>query len=209
MADLDSIARRPAAYLAETGVPQLTSGLIFFSLGSSVLIQRLLPRTLLYTLAVPWIGICCAVAVLLATAAIKRKMVFPRGGYVVAPGRTQQSLYLFLSVLVPVAAALWFAHASPGRRFDLFESRLVWPGFAIWFAVMCLLSGRQQKSASAIYFGVYLACLAPLLWWLPATTYEQSACLQVAAGAPLAVAGAVRLTRFFRTNPMPPEPLDE
>jgi hypothetical protein len=209
MADLDSIARRPAAYLAETGVPQLTSGLIFFFLGSSVLIQRLLPRTNLYKPAVPWIGICCAIAVLLAIAAIKRKMVFPRGGYVVPLGGTQRSPSFFLAVLLTVAVAIWFAHASPGRRFDLLENRLFWPGLAIVFAVMRLFPGPQHKSASAICFGVYLACLAPLLWWLPVTTHEQGAYLQVAAGAPLAVAGAVRLSRFFRTNPMPPEPLDE
>jgi hypothetical protein len=30
MADFDAIARRPAAYLAETGVPQLSGGSIFF-----------------------------------------------------------------------------------------------------------------------------------------------------------------------------------
>lgn len=61
MADLDAIAQRPAEYLAETGVPQLSGGLIFFSLGSSILIQRLLPRTPLYMLAVPYTGTCCAI----------------------------------------------------------------------------------------------------------------------------------------------------
>ncbi len=53
MADLDAIAQRPAEYLAETGVHQLGGGLIFFFLGSSILTQRLLPRTPLYMLAVP------------------------------------------------------------------------------------------------------------------------------------------------------------
>jgi len=146
--------------------------------------------------------------VLLAIVAIKRKMVFPRGGYVVPLGRSQRSLYLRLVVLF--AVAIWaFVRAAPGHRFDLLESRLVWPGFAIVFAVICLSASRQQKSASPIYFGVYLACLAPLLWWLPVSTYEQSACLEVTAGAPLAVAGAVRFRRFFRANPMPPEPRNE
>jgi hypothetical protein len=208
MAHFDAIAQRPAEYLAETGVPQLSSGLIFFFLGSSILIQRLLPRTPLYMLTVSYTGTCCTIAVLLAIAAIKRKMVFPRGGYVVPLGRALRSLYLGLTVLFGVAICA-FVRATPRDRFDLLESRLVWPGFAIVFAVICLSAGRQQKNASQIYFGVYLVCLAPLLWWLPVSTYEQSACLQVAAGAPLAVAGAVRLRRFFRANPMPPEPLNE
>jgi hypothetical protein len=208
MADIDAIARRPAAYLAETGLPQLYSGLIFSFLGSSVLIRRLLPRTPLYLMAEPWIGVCCAIAVMLAIAAIKRRLVFPRGGYVVPVGRTRRSLYLGITVMI--AVSIWvFARATPGHRFDLLESRLVWPGFAITFSVICLSGGLQQKSASTIYFGVYLAFLAPLLWWLPVSTYEQGACLEVAAGAPLALGGAVRLGRFLRANPTPPEPRNE
>lgn len=204
MADFDAMARRPAAYLAETGVPQLSSGLIFFFLGSSVLIQRLLPRTPLYRIAGLWIGACCAITAMLAVAAIKRRAVFPRGGYVVPLGRTRRSLYLCISALI--AGAIWvFVLAASGHRLDFLESRLVWPGFAITFSAICLYGGRQQKSASMICFGVYLACLAPLLWWLPVSAYEQSACLEVATGAPLAAAGAVRLRRFLRANPTPPE----
>jgi hypothetical protein len=208
MADFDAIARRPVAYLAETGAPQLGSGLIFFFLGSSVLIQRSLPRTPLYLMVEPWIGTCCAIAVMLTIAAIKRRVVFPRGGYVVPIGRTRRWLYLGVTVLV--AVAIWaFARSTPGHRLDFLESRLVWPGFAITFSVICLSGGLQQKSASTIYFGVYLACLAPLLWWLPVSIYEQSACLQVATGAPLAIGGAVRLRRFLRANPTSPEPRNE
>ena len=204
MVDFDAIARRPAAYLAETGVPQLSGGLSFVFLGSSILIRHLLPSTTFYMLGAQYSAVFFALTVLLGTAAIKRKLVFPRGGYVVPLGRTPRLLYLGLTMLF--AVAMWaFVLASPGHRFDLLESPLVWPGFAIVIAVICLSAGWQQKSAPALYFGVYLACLAPLLWWAPVTPYEQGACLQVAAGAPLAVAGAVRLRRFLMANPIPRE----
>jgi hypothetical protein len=208
MADLDAIAQRPAAYLAGTGLPQLGGGLVFLFGGSAILIQRLLPGTPLYRLALPWVGTLCGIAAMLAIAAIKRKVIFPRGGYVVPLGRPQRLLYFGLGLLIVIA--LWaFARAGPEHRIDLLESRLVWPGFAILFAFICLSAVRQQKSASTVYFGVYLACLAPLLWWLPVSTYEQGACLQVGAGGPLAAAGGGRLIRFFRANPIPPEPGNE
>jgi hypothetical protein len=204
MADIDAIARRPAAYLAETGLPQLSGGLVFFIIGSSFLIQRLLPTTAQYVLSVQWVGIGCCVAVFLGAAAIKRRMVFPRGGYVEPLGRTTR--WLSFIVFVLVAVAIWvFARARALHRFDLPDSSLLWPGFAILFAVICLYGGWQQKSAGMIRFGVYLTCLAPLLWWLPANNnYERSACFQIAAGAPMAVA-AVRLRRFLRANPTPLE----
>jgi hypothetical protein len=162
-------------------------------------------------MAEPWVGTGCAIAAMLAITAIKRRVVFPRGGYVVPVGRTRRWLYLGISAItVAIAVAIWaFAPSTSGHRLDFLESRLVWPGFAITFSAICLSGGLQQKSASKIYFGVYLACLAPLLWWLPVSTYEQSACLEVAAGAPLAIGGAVRLRRFLRANPTPPEPRNE
>jgi hypothetical protein len=205
MADIDAIARRPAAYLAETGLPQLTSGFGFFIGGCFVLIQRLLPGTALYVLSTQWIGIGCCVAVFLGIAAIRRRIVFPRGGYVAPRGRTPRLLYF--STFALVAVTVWvFARARALHRFDLLDSSLIWPGFAILFAVICLYGGWQQKNTGMTCFGVYLVCLAPLLWWLPATNnYERSAYFQVAAGAPLAAAGAVRLRHFLRANPMQPK----
>jgi hypothetical protein len=196
MEDFEAIAGRPAAYLAETGMPQLSGGLVFLFIGSSILIQHFLPRTPLYLLGLQYAGLCCAIGVLLGTAAIKRKMVFPRGGYVMPRRRSQR--WLFLSLMLPIAVAVWiFARTSPGHRIDLLDSSLIWPGFAILFAVLSLYSGRIDA-------GVYLACLAPVLWWLPVTSYERGACLEVAAGAPMAVIGAVRLRRYLLANPIPP-----
>jgi hypothetical protein len=205
MRDFDAIAERPAGHLAETGLPQLTSGLGFFILGSSVLIQRALPRTFLYMVGAQWIGIACAAAVMVALASLKRRMVFPRGGYVVPVGRMRRLVLLCITLLS--AIAIWaYVGTTPGHRLDFLKSRLVWPGFAITFSVICLWAGLKQKSSLTIYFALYLACVAPLLWWLPISTYEQSACLQVAAGAPVAITGAIRLRRFLIANPMPAEP---
>src|SRR5258708_9663963 len=80
--DIDKIASRPREYLAETGVPQLVGGLIFFFLGSAVLIQQRLPKGFMAQEMPQWIATCCCLAVLLGARALKRRIVFPRGGYV-------------------------------------------------------------------------------------------------------------------------------
>jgi hypothetical protein len=210
MPDIDALARRPAAYLWETGLPWLTGGLVFFIGGSAILIQQhFVPPTLHHgysMLALQWAGILCAIAVLLGAGAIKRRILFPRGGYVapLASGRSQRRL--FFAVFALVAFGIWaFARGRALPRFNLPDSALIWPGFALVFAVICLYGGWQQKIAGMTSFGVYMACLAPLLWFLPGTDYERGACLQIAAGAPMAVAGALRLRRFLKANPTQPE----
>ena len=74
------------------------------------------------------------------------------------------------------------------------------------FAIIGLDSGWRQKSALILWFGVYIACLAPLVWLLRVDNYARSGALMVALGAPIAVRGAIRLRQFVRSNPMPPEP---
>jgi hypothetical protein len=81
------------------------------------------------------------------------------------------------------------------------DQRLVVPGFAILFAAITLAYGWRDKSPLMISFGLYLLCLAPLLWWLPVSSVERGASLKVGAGAPLALGGAFILRRFLKANP--------
>jgi hypothetical protein len=208
MANIEQIAGRPAKYLAQTGLPQLTSGLGFSIIGSASLIQNFLAATPVYrdySLVAAWAGTCLAFVVLCLLFVVKRRIVFPRGGYV-KPLGTRTRL-IFWPVLVGVAVLLWAVARRRGTQF-LGDSALVWPGFAILFAVICLDGGRRQKSVPMLCFGIYLLCLAPLLWWLPVNEFARGGAFEVAAGAPLAVIGAVCLRRFLRTNP-PPETVDE
>ena len=56
-----------------------------------------------------------------------------------------------------------------------------------------------------MWFGIYVLCLAPLLWWLPVDNYERWAWSQVAVGIPIVIGGAIRFRRFRKANPMPLE----
>ncbi len=200
---IDRIAERPRAYLAGTGVPQLMSGLVFFILGSFALVQSKLmqkPEHRDWALVVQYAGLCCTGAVIWGVAAIKRRMVFPRGGYVQLPGRNRQILVALGTGLGGAVLALILLRWPVARLY--LDSRLVAPSFAIVFAIISLSSFWKEKRLSLLGFGLYLLCLAPVLWWMPGNSYERMSSLSVAVGPPLATAGAVRLRRFLRANPL-------
>jgi hypothetical protein len=204
---IDKVIDRPRAYLAETGVPLLAAGLGFFFLGGGVLIQQMFPKGSMTQESPKLISLGCVGAVLWAARNLKQRIVFPRGGYV--EPRVRPAIRFMFAASVAVAAALGIlAIAWPGHQPHL-ESKLIAPGGAIAFAILCLAAGWKQKSTPMMLFGVYMAGLAPLLWWMPVSNYERLSWLQVGAGAPQAVAGAVRLRNFLRANPTPVEPTNE
>lgn len=206
MPDIDQIASRPRVYLSETGVPQLMGGVIFVVLGTTVLIQQVLLEGPIAQLITQWTGILCAGAVLWGARALRRRIVFPRSGYA-EPRVTPASRFLFWGPMAAAVALGIFAIAMPGHLPHM-ESRLIAPGFGILFAILLLAAGWRQRSALTMWFGVYFIALARLLWWIPGTSYELMAALQVGAGIPLAVFGALRLRSYLKGNPMPVEPVN-
>jgi hypothetical protein len=205
MSDVDKIARRPNEYLFETGVPQFTSGLVFSLLGASTLIRSHIHLNFALDMTITLGAFAlCGFAFWFARR-VKQRAVFPRGGYVVVQrpraNRIALGIFLILSLLMLVRALMFY----PPPRMD---SRLIWPGFAIAFALFCVGEGWQQKSSFMILFGIYFSLLAPLLWWLPADNYERSGAMQAAAGIPLAIFGALRLRKYLKLN-TPAEPIDE
>src|ERR1700680_59746 len=86
MAKIDEITQRPVEYLNETGVPLLASGLVFVVLGVSQLLWPILVTHMAHpnlALVVQWAGVGCAALAMFAAVQMKRRFVFPRGGYVV------------------------------------------------------------------------------------------------------------------------------
>jgi hypothetical protein len=207
VADIEKMASRPREYLSGTGLPLLAGGLVFIILGGGVLIQRLFPRGSVAPLIMQWIGICCAGAVLWGAKALRRRIVFPRGGYVV-PRVQPSSRAILLGNLVVVIGLAIFAGALPGGL-HLIESRFIPPGFAICVAITLIVEGWRQKRRAMMWCSVYFAGLAALLGWMPGDTYAGMSALQLASGILMAGAGAVTLTRFLKENPILAEPKDE
>ena len=201
MPDVDRLSKRPVEYLWETGVAPLSAGSCLFLLGASDLLRRILPQTDLAQQGIKWLAICVVVAVLWGTHSIKDRVVSPRGGYV-EPAHPKWLLSLLLPALV-VPLVLVYAFTPVGSPPDpnFIDNRLIVPGFAVLFAVMSLYYGRMRKMP--LLYGIYLMCLALLIWWLPLSTIERFGLLQTGACGPLAVFGAMRLRAFLKANPKP------
>jgi len=202
MADIRKIAGRPAEYLNETGMPMLSGGLIFFFLGGAVLLRSVLPSTHLAREGTQFLGIACCAMVLWLSKRFNERLVFPRGGYVELPTpRRRYWSAIAASIAIVVVGLIW--------RLRSLEIRFIWPGFALVFAAIALAEGIQRKNRPAIWFGVYLLCLAPVLWWIPGGNYERGSWLEVAVGLPVAAFGAIRLRNFLKANPVPVENTNE
>ncbi len=186
-----------------TGVPQLMSGLVFFISGSFALVQSQLMRTPEYrdyALVVQYAGLCCTVAVIWGVTGLKRRMVFPRGGYVELSDRKRRIAMTVGVVLASMVLTLMLFRWPETRPY--LDGRLIAPAFAIIFAVIFLSSLWKERCLSMLGFGLYLLGLAPVLWWMPGNSYERMSALFAAGGLPLAITGAIQLRRFLRTNPV-------
>jgi hypothetical protein len=199
MPDINTLSKRPLEYSWETGVSPLFSGSIFFLLGASGLLKRFLPQTAFAQQGVSWLVIC-----LVAVAILVAKIWGTRG-----IGRTWLLLPIVLVplVLVPLVSAYAFtSYGRPSNPYPLNIDRLVMPGFAVLFGVLSLYYYvRKQETPALLAYGIYLMCLALLIWWLPLSSTERGDLLNSGAGGPLAVFGAMRLREFLRTEPKPVE----
>jgi hypothetical protein len=186
--------RRQTEYLNEIGLPQLTGGLVGCLHGGAVLLENLLPNASAQ-LAAQWCALLVAGAVLWAGKKFKERLVFPAA---VArdslPSRVKPFLYWLSAGMALAVFVAMIASAGHGPRL---EPRWVPSGFAIFFAILFLIAGPQQKSEPLTLYGAYVAWLAPFLWWLPAGNYERLSTMQLAMSAPLAIAGALRLNKYL------------
>ena len=203
MADIDRIADRPRAYLEGTGLMQLTSGLVFFTLGVFALVESKLmasPEYRDYGLVVQYAGLCCTGAVLWGISAIGRRMVFPRGGYVQLSHPNRRWRVAVGAVVVSAGLTLIVSRWPEARLY--LDSRLLAPSFAVVFAAICLASFLKERRVGTMGLGLYLLFLAPVLWWIPGGSYERMSAFSAAVGLPLAVTGAWRLRRFLKAHPL-------
>jgi hypothetical protein len=202
---VDEIAQRPMGYLNETGVPWLTSGLVWVLLGLSQLVWPILAARESHqnlALGVQFSGVICAVLVLWGAFKLKQRVVFPRGGYVVP--RESPRVRILAMIAFSGIFLVWLF--TRGGTHSLYAGQQLWaPGFAIVFAAISAASARQGKSSLGYWFAAYLICLGAVLYQTQSGGYASMSWLQVGIGGPLAAYGAIRLRQFIGANPRPIE----
>jgi hypothetical protein len=207
--DVDPLANRPIELLWETGFSPLWAGSGFFLLGIQDLLKRFLPPTSLIQEGISWVAICFTAAAFAAAAiwgkrSIRARVVSPHTGYVEPKSRNWLLLpALFVPLLlVPIIIAYAFtSYGRPPAPYTLDDGKLVVPGFALVFAALSLHYGWKRKVLLLLVYGIYLICLALLIWRMPLTPTERGGLLMSGAGGPLAVFGAIRLRAFLRNSP--------
>ncbi len=201
MSDVQSPMNSPMQTLWDIGIAPLFSGLGFFLLGMSSLLKRFIPQTSLAQNSMRWTMLLITAAALAAAAIWVRRSM--NSGLFTPPGRRENVMgraWLLLPmvvvpmVLVSLVIALGFTsyghHPSP---YMIDKDRLIMPAFAVLFAILSFYYGWKREVSLLHAFGIYLACLAVLVWWLPLSPVERGGLVMSASGGPLAIYGAVRL----------------
>ena len=200
--DLDEIARRPARYWTIDGLPELMLGVLWIVSGGAWLLGQQVPARW------PWKAYWLIVAPALAlggfaanalTRALKRRVTFPRSGYVDwRPPDRRSRTRLAATIVVGAAMLAWAALSS---RQPALEDRAPAVLSVIIALSFVAISIRQRTphhlalAAAAVAFPVALASLT--------TGWDTTYWLFVALGAACALVGAIRLTRFVRSHPLP------
>jgi hypothetical protein len=197
MPDVDTRSKRTYESLWETGVSPLLAGFGFFLLSTPDLLARFLPQIAPMQSGVGWLTICFVAAfaavVIWGTRSISRNVLL-------------LPIVLVPLVLVPLVLAYVIStFGRPATLIFLDSDRLVESGFAVVLATISLYEWRKRKSSLLLAYGIYLMCLALLIWWLPLSPTEPGDLLMAGAGGPLGVVGAMRLRAMLRASPAPTE----
>jgi hypothetical protein len=195
MSDVDTRSKRPYESLWETGVSPLLLGFAFFLLRTPDLLERFLPQFASMQNGMGWLTLCFVAAfaavVIWGTQSISRKVLL-------------LPIVLIPLVLVPLVLAYAVSpFGRPATSISFDSDRLVESGFAVMLAAISLYEWRKRKTSLLLAYGIYLMCLALLIWWLPLSPTETGDLLMVGAGGPLGVFGAARLRTILRANPKP------
>lgn len=212
MVDIDMPSKRPLESLWETGVAPLFVGSSFFMLGTSDLLKRFLPQAPLAQQGLSWVAVCFTFVALAAVALWGKRSVSRTGAITPSSGSLEPKsrkwllVPVFLVPLVLLPLVIVYALTTFGRQPDpvfLNDTRLIAPGFAILLGVISLHHGRTRKVPLLPTYGIYLLCLALLIWWLPLSPTERFGLLESGAGGPLSVYGAMRLRAVLNADPKP------
>ncbi len=205
MENLDEVTRRPRRYLSEDGVPDVMFGLNSFLVGVIFLIAFLLPkgsptgRVYIFAAQIMW-GLCI-LGMRWGISTLRRKVTFPRGGYVALANCRVNSVSVWavrcLRVACVVLATVMMEQVLT-RGGEIALERFAVPLISIGMALALSIASWRYKLPYMQWVAFFIVCISPfehggagLCWML------------IGLGGAIAVAGGFRLRGFVVSHPLP------
>lgn len=199
--NLADIAGRPRRYWDVDGLPELMMGLLWMIWGGAWLFGQTLPRDdwrfNAYWMFTPVILAFGSYAAIWATKRLKRRLTFPRTGYVEwrEPSRSARLAAAAAAIVAASALVLIGAKAGPGT------DRLAAPALGVILSLGFVVASLTQRAPqylalAAVAIALGLVFGARNLGWTGANW------MFVILGAASVAIGGVRLALFVRKHPL-------
>lgn len=204
-AGIDDLARRPSAYVRNTGIPFLGVGSFWTMLGTMQLILPIaarVNRNFELTVAVVWVTIAMLIEV--AALILQERLVRGRAGYASPRFLPTPPGPLVLMILGCVVLGWFLLHGLPAQEI----TEIAVPGFAAFLSLSVVALAWERKNRVGFCFAAYLIALTVALWWMKRGVSTELAWLEIGVGIPLAVYGVIRLRGFLKSHPEPVETVD-
>jgi hypothetical protein len=203
--DIRELERRPRAYWNIDGIPELVLGAVWIVWGAALLIGEALPRGAawsVYWMIVPAMFVLGGVAAHSITKAMKRRVTYPRTGYMELPEPGPAVRLMTAAVAVASATGI-AALILEGRVSGAEQTTPV--AIGLLFSLAFLVASVRERAPHllalagvALTLGIAIGTLrmgwTGLNWML------------VALGIASVVAGSWRLGRYVRRHPLEPAP---
>lgn len=200
--DVEAVRLRASQYWMEDGLVELMFGLMISVQSGLFLAAGTLPKPLdqldhLAILGFQGVSMAVTLAILGGFKSLKKRITFPRTGYVALPEPTRMHRAFFFAMFAVFAVI--FTLLMPIRSFAMLA-------FALVFAV-CLLGGGLQYKEPSMLWEAFLTLLfaACMSWFAPLRGMRGMGVLMILVGVSMAIIGAFRPRRFLRVNPRPQE----
>lgn len=201
--NLDELERRPSEYVRDSGAPYLGVGSFWTIQGVLQLIWPVIARTNRNAaLTVETIGVVFAMLVLVGVLIVQQQVLLPRAGYAV-PNTSLSGrglLFIFFGAMA-LFGILWILFRLGQKSLDVYK--FGGPAFAAFLALSVAILAWQKKSHPGYWYAAYLIVLSVVLWWTRPGALAGLAWLEMGAGLPFAIYGAIRLRQFLKANPAP------
>jgi hypothetical protein len=192
-------------YWDEDGLPEVMLGLLSIASSGVFLVGYALPKgsstAQAYAQVGPIIWAAASLAMRWGLKKLKERLTSPRGGYGAGISETSPTYWAFaLGVVLLVGAGVLLLNV--GGRGMPEGTWMAAPGFATLFAAALLVGGLRYKLEHMIYLAAFSLILGAWMCRIGAGP-QGGLWVMMWLGAAMALTGAVRLTKYLKTNPRP------